>query len=275
MPGWPGIPGWPGWPGRFARLSWLSGAGGGRSEPEARNPRRRRQTGKGALRLRLTRRRHHGSSALLDAPNEEPVLVFLFSGHLVERLLGAPARDPYDSPHARVGRAAAEARLEGSTRRRPRGTGRSARRRVSRFSKLRAAAVLIGDPRLLQLLLLQLPGELELRRHLPQDVPLAFLSREGVLVGLPEELLLDEHFDGRGIRSGKFPLVAIDGLHVLIAAKNELLLPLALNRLLPERNRGHEEDAEDDDEDDDAEENVARFARALAVLHSTPPSARS
>jgi hypothetical protein len=61
----------------------------------------------------------------------------------------------------------------------------------------------------------------------------------------------------------------------LIAPKDELLLALSLNGLLPEGDRGHQEDPEDDESDGDAQEDVAGIATGLLASHSTPPRARS
>ena len=110
---------------------------------------------------------------------------------------------------------------------------------------------------------------------MPEDTELAFtVFRERIGIGLAQEFFFDENVDVGGVSPWIFSLVELDGLHVLIAAKDELLLTLALHDLLPQRHRRRHRDTENHEPDRDAEENVASFAFTVAI-HSSVTRARS
>ena len=98
--------------------------------------------------------------------------------------------------------------------------------------------------------------------------------RERVRIGFAQELFLDENFDVGGVGACIFSMIELDRLHVLIAAKDELLLALALHDLLPQRHRCCHRDTENHEPNHDPEENVASFAFTVAI-HSSIFRARS
>ena len=119
------------------------------------------------------------------------------------------------------------------------------------------------------------PALLELGRHLPENAELAVtVFRERIGIELSQEFFFDEYLHVSGVGAWIFSLVELDGLHVLIAAKDELPLPLPLHDLLPKRHRRRHRDTENHEPDRDAEEHVTTFA-VIVAIHSSVSRVRS
>jgi hypothetical protein len=81
--------------------------------------------------------------------------------------------------------------------------------------------------------------------------------RNRVLVLLPQEFLLDEHVERRGVGAGELPLEHADRVRDLLAAEDQLLFLLTLDHLLPDGHDNGHHHGHDSDTDNQGSHGVA------------------
>jgi hypothetical protein len=89
-----------------------------------------------------------------------------------------------------------------------------------------------------------------------------------IFVLLPKEALGNQEVDGRRQRAGVLPLEQIDGPDVLLAAKHELRLALALHFVSPDRHGDREHDGQHRDRDEERGHGVSFMADPFRRLTS-------